>query len=417
MKSLMTMDTSLSGLAPEEMSSLQAAAGKAALRLFSGKEDFTGWVGLPRDYDPSEIEQIEKAAARIQKQCTAFVVIGIGGSYLGARAAYELLSGSFAHLRKEGAPRLFFAGQNISAAYHRELLEVLQDEEVCLCVISKSGTTAEPSIAFALLKDFLICKYGKEEASKRIVAITDAEKGVLREEVNREGYESFVVPDDIGGRYSILTPVGLLPLAAAGFSPSEFLSGAKTAMEDQALMQQAKDYAICRNLLYKKGKKIEIFESYEPRFSFFAEWLKQLFGESEGKNGVGVFPASLTFSSDLHSMGQFLQDGTPCFFETVLDEEKPASDLIVPESAGLPLAGKSMMAVNRAALEGVAAAHLGAGVPMLRLRIYEKITPQTVGEVVYFFEAACAISAYMMGVNPFDQPGVEDYKREMRERL
>jgi glucose-6-phosphate isomerase len=417
MNTSITVDTSLAGLSLPERISLKEAADHAALRLSSGKEEYTGWVELPENFDAGEIRRIQEAAEGLQKRCTAFVVIGIGGSYLGARAAYELLTGSFAHCRKKGAPRLFFAGQNISAAYHKELLELLADEEVCLCVISKSGTTAEPSIAFALLKDFLVNKYGKEEASGRIVAITDASEGVLRREVDREHYESFVVPGDIGGRYSILTPVGLLPLAVAGFSPLEFLAGAKEAREDHALMKEAKEYAICRNLLYKQGKKIEIFEAYEPRFASFAEWLKQLFGESEGKDGVGIFPASLSFSSDLHSMGQFLQDGTPCFFETILDEEKPASDLIVPESAGPPLAGKSMTAVNRAALEGVAAAHAGAGIPMVRFKIHEKITPQIVGQMVYFFETACAISAYMMGVNPFDQPGVEAYKREMRERL
>lgn len=417
MKSAIEMDRSLSGLDPAEIFSMEEAAEQAEARLASGKEAFTGWVDLPENYDRQEIENIRAAARRIAGQCTALVVIGIGGSYLGVRAVYEMLAGSFPHLLPRKSPRLFFAGQNISAAYHKELLEVLDGQEVCLCVISKSGTTAEASIAFALLKDYLLRRYGKEEAARRIYAITDAQKGVLRQEVEREGYESFVVPDDIGGRYSVLTPVGLLPLAAAGFDPEAFLEGANVARLDESLMAQAKAYAICRNLLYRQGKIIEIFESYEPRFAYFAEWLKQLFGESEGKEGKGIFPASLAFSSDLHSMGQFLQEGTACFFETVLIESNPAEDLKVPDSAGPHLAGKSINQVNKAALEGVAAAHRQAGVPIFRFGINGKISPQTLGQMIYFFETACALSAYMMGVDPFDQPGVEAYKREMRERL
>ncbi|HCU08452.1 MAG TPA: glucose-6-phosphate isomerase [Clostridiales bacterium] len=417
MNRFIEMDRSMSGLDPEAIRDMQEAADRAFTRLHSNQENFTGWVDLPENYDRDEIRRIRAAAQTIAHQCTALVVIGIGGSYLGARAAYELLTGSFAHLLPQKNPKLFFAGQNISAAYHKELMEVLANQEVCLCVISKSGTTAEPSIAFALLKDALIQRYGKEEAARRIYAITDASKGVLRQEAEAEGYVSFIVPDDIGGRYSVLTPVGLLPLAAAGFDPEEFLSGALSARQDQVLMGQAREYAIGRNILYKNGKHIEIFESYEPRFSYFSEWLKQLFGESEGKGGKGIFPVSLNFSSDLHSMGQFLQEGTSCFFETILDECQPAADLRVPDSAGPPLAGKSVNAVNRAALEGVAAAHRQAGIPMFRFRLKEKISPQIVGQVVYFFETACALSAYMMGVEPFDQPGVEAYKREMRERL
>lgn len=417
MKSAIEMDRSLSGLDPAEIFSMEEAAEQAEARLASGKEAFTGWVDLPENYDRQEIESIRTAARRIAEQCTALVVIGIGGSYLGARAVYEMLAGSFSHLLPRQSPRLFFAGQNISAAYHKELLEVLDGQEVCLCVISKSGTTAEASIAFALLKDYLARRYGKEEAARRIYAITDAQKGVLRQEVERECYESFVVPDHIGGRYSVLTPVGLLPLAAAGFDPEAFLEGANAARQDERLMAQAKAYAICRNLLYRQGKTIEIFESYEPRFAYFAEWLKQLFGESEGKEGKGIFPASLAFSSDLHSMGQFLQEGTPCFFETVMIERSPVEDLKVPASAGPTLAGKSINQVNKAALEGVAAAHRQAGVPIFRFGINGKISPQTLGQMIYFFETACALSAYMMGVDPFDQPGVEAYKREMRERL
>ncbi|MDD4285872.1 MAG: glucose-6-phosphate isomerase [Eubacteriales bacterium] len=417
MKSLIEMDLSCSGLDPAAVDSMGDTATRAAARLYSGQEAYTGWVDLPETYDRKEMLRIRLAAKKIAQQCTALVVIGIGGSYLGARAAYELLTGSFADQLPRRAPKLFFAGHNISATYHKELMEVLEHQEVCLCVISKSGTTAEPSIAFALLKDALIRRYGREEAARRIYAVTDASKGVLRQEADAEGYESFIVPDDIGGRYSVLTPVGLLPLAAAGFDPEEFLQGAQAARQDQTLMDRAAGYAVGRNLLYKEGKLIEVFESYEPRFAFFSEWLKQLFGESEGKDEKGIFPASLNFSSDLHSMGQFLQEGTPCFFETILEECNPLTDLQVPESAGPPLAGKSVNDVNRAALEGVAAAHQKAGIPLFRFRIKTNTSPQIVGQMVYFFETACALSAYMMGVEPFDQPGVEAYKREMRERL
>ncbi|HHX92996.1 MAG TPA: glucose-6-phosphate isomerase [Clostridiales bacterium] len=422
MKSCIDVDFSMAALDPAAAAQLQGDLDSARKKLYSGNEAFTGWVSVAKRRDLAEIERMRVAAERIKTQCEALVVVGIGGSYLGARAAYEMLAGSFANERAaverqpEGV-RLYFAGQNISAAYHRELLEVLADRDICVCVISKSGTTAEPSIAFALLKDELVKRYGEKGAAERIYAVTDASRGVLREEADANGYESFIVPDDIGGRYSFLTPVGLLPLAAAGFDPEHFLDGAEAAMDDGSLMEQAGNYAVGRNVLYNAGKYIEVFEAYEPRFAYFSEWLKQLFGESEGKDGKGIFPASLAFTTDLHSMGQFLQDGTPCFFETILEECEPAAELVVPASAGPPLAGKRLGDVNRAALEGVAAAHRKAGVPLFRVAIREKISPQTFGQMVYFFETACALSAYMMDVCPFDQPGVEEYKREMRERL
>lgn len=426
MKSCISVDFSMARLEASAVQNRQGDAEAAWDRLHAGTEAFTGWVDVPLKRDEEEIRRIKAAAKQIQAQCDALVVVGIGGSYLGARAAYEMLAGSFANDlrasslapgRASGGVKLYFAGQNISAAYHRELLAVLDGQDICVCVVSKSGTTTESAIAFALFKDELVRRYGKEGASKRIYAVTDAAHGILREEADANGYESFVVPDDIGGRYSFLTPVGLLPLAAAGYEPELFLDGAAVSKNDPTLMEQARNYAISRNVLYESGKCIEVFESYEPRFFYFAEWLKQLFGESEGKDGKGIFPASLAFSSDLHSMGQFLQDGTACFFETILEECKPAADLIVPQSAGLPLAGKRLGDVSKAALEGVAAAHQSAGVPLLRIAINEKISPQTFGQMVYFFEVACALSAYMMGVCPFDQPGVEDYKREMRQRL
>lgn len=422
MKSCIDVDFSMAALDPAAVVQLQDDLDSARKKLYSGNEAFTGWVDVAKRRDLAEIERMRTAAERIKTQCEALVVVGIGGSYLGARAAYEMLAGSFANecaateKQPEGV-KLYFAGQNISAAYHRELLEVLADRDICVCVISKSGTTAEPSIAFALLKDELVKRYGEKGAAERIYAVTDASRGVLREEADANGYESFVVPDDIGGRYSFLTPVGLLPLAAAGFDPEHFLDGAEAAMDDGSLKEQAGNYAVGRNVLYNEGKYIEVFEAYEPRFAYFSEWLKQLFGESEGKDGKGIFPASLAFTTDLHSMGQFLQDGTPCFFETILEECEPAAELVVPASAGPPLAGKRLGDVNRAALEGVAAAHRKAGVPLFRVAIREKISPQTFGQMVYFFETACALSAYMMDVCPFDQPGVEEYKSEMRERL
>lgn len=377
-------------------------------RLESGKDEFTGWVKLPFEYDQEEINRIIKTAAKIQNQCDAFVVIGIGGSYLGARAAIEMLKSS-----NKCIPDIYFAGQNISGTYHKELLEEIKDKDICLCVISKSGTTTETSIAFALLKECLIQKYGEEEAKQRIYAITDRKKGVLREEVKKEGYISFVVPDDIGGRYSVLTAVGLLPIAVAGIDIEAMLKGAAAEARNK---RNGFLYAAIRNELFKRGKVIEIFEYYEPKLQYFGEWLKQLFGESEGKEGKGIFPATLQFSTDLHSMGQFLQEGNQIFFETVLNIIEPQKDLVVPEKVGGILAGKSMNQVNQAALKGVMAAHRSAGVPMIRIDI-PSLTPYDFGQMVYFFERSCALSAYITGVNPFNQPGVENYKAEMRKML
>jgi glucose-6-phosphate isomerase len=377
-------------------------------RLESGKDEFTGWVKLPFEYDQEEINRIIKTAAKIQNQCDAFVVIGIGGSYLGARAAIEMLKSS-----NKCIPDIYFAGQNISGTYHKELLEEIKDKDICLCVISKSGTTTETSIAFALLKECLIQKYGEEEAKQRIYAITDRKKGVLREEVKKEGYISFVVPDDIGGRYSVLTAVGLLPIAVAGIDIEAMLKGAAAEARNK---RNGFLYAAIRNELFKRGKVIEIFEYYEPKLQYFGEWLKQLFGESEGKEGKGIFPATLQFSTDLHSMGQFLQEGNQIFFETVLNVIQPQKDLVVPEKVGGILAGKSMNQVNQAALKGVMAAHRSAGVPMIRIDI-PSLTPYDFGQMVYFFERSCALSAYITGVNPFNQPGVENYKAEMRKML
>lgn len=412
MSETLKLDLSRSLLGPQTITASQAELEAAKNRLWSGKEPFTGWVNLPFAYDKKELKEILAVAEKIRKQCEVLIVIGIGGSYLGAQAAISALKTG-----NEPAPEIYFAGQTLSGTYHKELLETIKGKELCLCVISKSGTTTESSVAFSILKDELYQKYGKKEAAKRIYAITDAEKGILREETNREGYVSFVVPDDIGGRYSVLTAVGLLPIAVAGIDVPAMLKGAEHAAE--AAKDEKADasmLAATRVSLLNSGKTIEVFEYYEPKLQYFAEWLKQLFGESEGKDGKGIFPAALQFSTDLHSMGQFLQDGNQIFFETVLNVLNPPEDLIVPESAGELLAGRSMNAINQAAVEGVIAAHEATGVPIIKLDI-PALTPHCFGQLVYFFETACALSGYLNGVNPFDQPGVESYKTEMRKVL
>ena len=383
----------------------------AKRRLWSGKEDFTDWVSLPFEYDRKELQDIMGVAEKIRKQCEVFIVIGIGGSYLGAQAAISALR------TDKSGPEIYFAGQNLSGTYHKELLEKIQGKELCLCVISKSGTTTESSVAFAILKDELYKKYGREAGAERIYAITDAKKGILREEVNREGYTSFVVPDGIGGRYSVLTAVGLLPIAVAGIDVEAMLGGAaEAAAASKEANADADLLAATRISLLNQGKSVEIFEYYEPKLQFLGEWLKQLFGESEGKDGKGIFPAALQFSTDLHSMGQFLQDGSQIFFETVLNVANPPGDLTVPESAGELLAGRSMNDINQAAVEGVIAAHKATGVPIIKLDIPD-LSPHCFGQMVYFFETVCALSGYLNGVNPFDQPGVESYKSEMRKVL
>ncbi len=412
MSETLKLDLSRSLLGPQTITASQAELEAAKNRLWSGKEPFTGWVNLPFAYDKMELKEILAAAEKIRKQCEVLIVIGIGGSYLGAQAAISALKAG-----NDSAPEIYFAGQNLSGTYHKELLEKIKGRELCLCVISKSGTTTESSVAFSILKDELYRKYGREEAAKRIYAITDAEKGILREETNREGYVSFVIPDDIGGRYSVLTAVGLLPIAVAGIDVPAMLKGAECAAEaSKDEKADASMLAATRVSLLNSGKTIEIYEYYEPKLQYFAEWLKQLFGESEGKDGKGIFPAALQFSTDLHSMGQFLQDGNQIFFETVLNVLNPPEDLIVPESAGELLAGRSMNAINQAAVEGVIAAHEATGVPIIKLDI-PALTPHCFGQLVYFFETACALSGYLNGVNPFDQPGVESYKSEMRKVL
>ena len=386
--------------------------------------DFLGWVNLPNDYDKAEFDRIKKAAEKVKSDSDVLLVIGIGGSYLGARAAIEMGSHSFRNnLSKEDrkSPEIYFVGQNISSTYMLDLLDVIKDKDVSINVISKSGTTTEPAIAFRIFKDFLEKKYGKEEASKRIYATTDSSKGALRQLADEEGYETFIIPDDVGGRFSVLTPVGLLPIACAGLDIDAMMKGAQDACEKYSnpdlKVNESYQYAVARNLLHRKGKDIELLVNYEPQLHYVSEWWKQLFGESEGKDNKGIFPASVDFSTDLHSMGQYIQEGKRILFETVLNVENARREATIEEVEvdldGLNyLAGKTIDFVNQKAFQGTLLAHTDGQVPNFIINI-PKLDEYNFGYLVYFFEKACAISGYLLGVNPFDQPGVEAYKRNM----
>lgn len=382
--------------------------------------DYLGWVTLPYDYDQEEFSRMKEAAAKIQKSSDALIVIGIGGSYLGARAAIEALSHSF-HNQMNGNTQIYFAGQNISSTYISHLLEMLEGKDISINVISKSGTTTEPAIAFRIFRDYLEKKYGKEEAKNRIFVTTDKEKGALKQLATEEGYETFVIPDDVGGRYSILTAVGLLPIAAAGLDIDQMMLGAQSAADKynnaDLATNQSYQYAAVRNALYRKGKTIELLVNYEPALHYVSEWWKQLYGESEGKDQKGLFPASVDFSTDLHSMGQYVQEGRRDLIETVIQVAKPKVELTIGEEAanldGLNfLAGKTMDEVNKNAFQGTVLAHVDGGVPNMVVEL-DELNEFTFGELVYFFEKACGISGLLMGVNPFDQPGVEAYKKNM----
>ncbi|RGX56049.1 MULTISPECIES: glucose-6-phosphate isomerase [Anaerotruncus] len=383
--------------------------------------DFLGWVNLPRDYDREEFARIKAAAKKIQSDTDVLVVIGIGGSYLGARAALELLKSPFYNNRKKDTPDIYFVGNNISADYLNTILGLCEGKRVSVNIISKSGTTTEPALAFRVFRELLEQRYGKEEAKGRIYATTDKARGTLKELSDREGYETFVIADDVGGRYSVLTAVGLLPMAVAGIDIDAVMAGAREAMDALAADDLEKNdcyrYAALRNILYRKGKKIELMVSYEPAFTLMNEWYKQLFGESEGKDGKGLFPASVVFSTDLHSMGQFIQEGSRLMFETVVSIGRPQRDFFVkddPENLdGLNfLSNQNMSVVNEKAMQGTILAHTGGGVPNMVLEIPE-MNEHEFGYLVYFFEKACGISGYLLGVNPFDQPGVESYKKNM----
>lgn len=386
--------------------------------------DFLGWVDLPVNYDKEEFARIKKAAEKIRSNSDVLVVIGIGGSYLGARAAIEMLQHSFCNAldkEKRNGPAIFFAGNNISSTYMADLLEAVEGKDISVNVISKSGTTTEPAIAFRIFKELLENKYDKEGAKERIFATTDKARGALKTLADEAGYETFVVPDDVGGRYSVLTAVGLLPIAAAGIDIDDMMRGAADAREEYSSDDLSKNecyqYAAVRNALYNKGKSIEMVVNFEPALHYFGEWWKQLYGESEGKDNKGIFPAAADFSSDLHSMGQYIQQGRRDLFETAIIVEEPRKDVTVqPTDDNLDglnfLAGKTIDFVNSMAAKGTALAHIDGGVPNLKLSV-KRLDAYTFGQMVYFFEKACGISGYLLGVNPFDQPGVESYKKNM----
>lgn len=414
-------------LRPQEVE-YQSAAVAAAHQLLHDRRgpgaEYTGWLDLPASYDRQEFQRIKEAAARIRTQSDALVVIGIGGSYLGARATVEALTHAFYNQlpaeRRQG-PAIYFAGKDLSPVYLTHLFDLLDGKEVSVNVISKSGTTTEPAVAFRLFRDYMERRYGKEGARQRIYATTDKARGALKQVADAEGYEQFVVPDAVGGRYSVLTAVGLLPIAAAGIDIDQLMAGAAAAMNEYDRAELAANpcyqYAAARQALYRKGKTTELLVTYEPALRNTAEWWKQLYGESEGKDQKGIFPASVEFTTDLHSMGQYVQDGRRDLFETVLQVERPAVDIeIRPEAGNVDglnfLAGQTMGFINRKAFEGTMLAHTDGGVPNLVLTLPE-LTPFHYGQMLYFFEKACAISGYLLGVNPFDQPGVEAYKQNM----
>ena len=371
--------------------------------------DFLGWVGL--EYDKDEYNRIKEVAERIRRNSDYLIVIGIGGSYLGARAVIEALSNNF------GKKNVLFAGNNMSPDYLNDLIDYVKDSDFSINVISKSGTTTEPAIAFSIFKDLLINKYGEEKARERIYITTDKEKGLLKKEAVSKMYETFIVPDNIGGRFSVLTPVGLLPIAVAGINIDAIMLGASQAMQKYENLQdnEAYTYAAIRNILLKKGKSVEILVNYEPKLHYFTEWWKQLFGESEGKDGKGLFPFGVDNTTDLHSLGQYIQEGQRMMFETVLNIEHPYRDLKIPAQSDKDLdflSSKSLNDVNHMAMEGTIIAHVNGGVPNLMITI-DRIDEFNIGWLIYFFEKACGISGYLLGVNPFNQPGVEAYKKEM----
>jgi len=411
-------------LSEEEVSDFQpkiTEAHKALHEKTGAGNDFTGWVDLPVDYDKEEFARIKAAAEKIKKNNEILIVIGIGGSYLGARAVIEFIKGQCYNAMAEDCAKIYFTGNSISSSSFAEILHIIKDKDFAVNVISKSGTTTEPAIAFRMLRELLIERYGKEGAADRIYVTTDKAKGTLKAFADKEGYETFVVPDDVGGRYSVLTAVGLLPIAAAGIDIDALMQGAAEAREK--LMPTSIEendcykYVAVRNALYKKGLKSEMFVSYEPCFTMMNEWLKQLFGESEGKENKGLFPTSAIFSTDLHSLGQYIQQGERILFETVVTFSKPRAEVYLKEDSenvdGLNfLAGKSMAFVNEKAYQGTVLAHNDGGVPNIIIG-NEDMKEKSLGYLIYFFEKACAVSGYVLGINPFDQPGVESYKRNM----
>ncbi|MGL4654508.1 MAG: glucose-6-phosphate isomerase [Sarcina sp.] len=421
------MTKASSFLSETEVSYLGEAIKSAHTKVHEGTgagNDFLGWVELPTNYDKEEFARIKKAADKIKSDSEILVVIGIGGSYLGARAVIEMLNSNFYNIlgnEERKTPKVLYVGNNISSTYMHDLLQAIEGKDISLNIISKSGTTTEPAIAFRILKEYMEKKYGKEEAKARIYATTDAEKGALKGLADQEGYEQFVVPDNVGGRFSVLTAVGLLPIAVSGVEIDELMRGANDARVEYSnpnvLENDCYKYVAARNALYSKGKTTEILVNYEPNIQYFGEWWKQLYAESEGKDGKGIFPASANFSTDLHSIGQYIQEGRRNIFETVINVGKARHEITIEANEdnadGLNfLAGKTMDFVNKKAFEGTLLAHNDGGVPNLLINVPE-LTPYYVGKLIYFFEKACGLSGYVLGINPFDQPGVEAYKKNM----
>lgn len=414
-------------ISAEEVENIKASvmcAKEVLLAKNGAGNDFLGWIDLPVDYDKEEFDRIKKAAAKIQSDSDVLLVIGIGGSYLGARAAIEFLTHSFYNvLNKEErkTPEIYFVGNSISSKYIKDLQDVLKGKDFSINIISKSGTTTEPAIAFRVFKEMLVEKYGREEANRRIYATTDKARGALKNLANQEGYESFVVPDDVGGRFSVLTAVGLLPIAVSGVDIGELMEGAafgrSKALDTPYEENPALLYAAIRNILLRKGKSVEIVANYEPSLHYVSEWWKQLYGESEGKDQKGIFPAAVDLTTDLHSMGQFIQDGARIMFETVLEVQESSAEVVLKEEEvdtdGMNyLAGKTVDFVNKSAMNGTILAHTDGQVPNLKVTIPAQ-DAHSLGQLFYFFEFACGVSGYLLGVNPFNQPGVESYKRNM----
>ena len=426
-KLLFDYSKALEFVSQEEIDNFESTVNLAKETLINKKgagADFLGWLDLPVNYDKEEFERIKKAAKKIQSDSEVLVVIGIGGSYLGAKACIEALSHSFYALldkTKRPYPHIVFCGNSISEKYLHDLEEALEGKDFSINIISKSGTTTEPAVAFRVLKKALIKKYGKEEAKKRSYATTDRAKGALKKLTDEEGYESFVVPDDVGGRFSVLTAVGLLPIAVAGIDIDKLMEGAaaarKSALEKPYKENPALLYAAMRNIIHRKGKAIEILANYEPSLHYISEWWKQLYGESEGKDNKGIYPASVDLTTDLHSMGQFIQEGSRILYETVISIEKPLVNMLLEEEEkdtdGMNyLAGKSIDFVNKSAMNGTILAHTDGGVPNLSI-VLPKLNEEYLGELFYFFDFACGVSGYILAVNPFNQPGVESYKKNM----
>ena len=403
----------------------QVSVANKALHSGSGKgNDFLGWVQLPENYDKEEFARIKAAAAKIRKDTDILIVIGIGGSYLGARAVIEALTNTFYNMQEKGVrttPQIIYVGNNLSPSYINDVIDLLSGKDFSINVISKSGTTTEPAIAFRIFRELIESKYGLEEARKRIYVTTDKKEGALKKLATKEKYETFVIPDNIGGRYSVLTPVGLLPIAVAGIDIDELMKGARFAQDkyndNNIEYNEAYQYAVARNLLYKDGKNIEILANYEPKMHYVTEWWKQLYGESEGKDKKGIFPSGADFTTDLHSLGQYIQEGRRNLFETVIRIERPYSDIYINSDEddldGLNyLMGKSLDYVNKKAIEGTIEAHVSGDVPNIMI-VMQDLSEETIGQLIYFFELACAMSGKILGVNPFNQPGVEAYKKNM----